>query len=182
MKNLQKVISGGQTGVDLAALRAAETCGLALGGWCPPGRVCESGRIPDRFPLQEAPQDRSPHAPEIARSLRTEWNVRDSNGTLVLRRLIPAQTAHRDAGTTWTFECATLYGKPLLLCDPDDPDNSRAQLVAEWLNLLNIQVLNVAGPAESTQTGIGALAEAFLLEVFQRMQGVHKLAATNGLV
>src|SRR5262245_4515029 len=105
------IFSGGQTGVDQAALRAGKASGLALGGWCPPGRECESGRIPDDFPLREAPGDRSPNAPEIERSWRTELNVRDSDATLILRRLVPTQRVTRDPGTTWTFACAVLYGK-----------------------------------------------------------------------
>ncbi|MEY2585055.1 MAG: hypothetical protein QOD80_1081, partial [Verrucomicrobiota bacterium] len=51
MRTLTKVISGGQTGVDQAALRAARDSGLEIGGWCPPGRVCEDGVIPAEFPL-----------------------------------------------------------------------------------------------------------------------------------
>src|SRR2546430_17536769 len=84
MRRLTKVISGGQTGVDQAALRAARDCGLAIGGWCPPGRGCDSGVIPLEFPLQETERERSPDAPDVPRSQRTEWNVRDSDATLVI--------------------------------------------------------------------------------------------------
>jgi hypothetical protein len=96
-------------------------------------------------------------------------DVRDSDAALVLRRLIPGQQAQRDAGTTWTFDCAILHGKALLLCDPINPDNAKAQMVCQWLDVLGVKILNVAGPAESTQPGIGKLAEEFLLEVFRRM-------------
>lgn len=161
-----KLISGGQTGVDQAALRVAELRGLELGGWCPPGRACESGRIPDRFPLRETTEERSVRAKDVPRSLRTEWNVRDSDATLVLRRLIPIQQSQSDPGTTWTFECAVLYGKPLLLCDVGKLEDTNPSIVRTWLDSLNIQTLNVAGPAESTQPGIGPMAEAFLLKVF----------------
>jgi hypothetical protein len=162
-----KVISGGQTGVDQAALRAARAAGLEIGGWCPPGRVCESGRIPPDFPLVETPEERSPKAPDIARSLRTEWNVRDSDATLILRRLVPVPQPRPDPGALWTFECAVLYGKPLLLCDPADPGGAQARMVREWLAALRVGVLNVAGPSESTQPGIGNLAGKFLLSVFK---------------
>ena len=61
--------------VDQAALRAAASYGVPIGGWCPPGRVCEDGIIPDLFPLVETPTDRSPDAADVPRSQRTEWNV-----------------------------------------------------------------------------------------------------------
>src|SRR5215471_13863921 len=162
-----KIISGGQTGVDQAALRVAESRGLELGGWCPPGMVCESGPIPERFPLRETPGERSVRARDVPRSLRTEWNVRDSDATLVLRRLIPTLHSHSDPGTTWTFECAILYGKPLLLCDVSKPADANVKIVRTWLDSLKVGTLNVAGPAESAQLGIGRLAEEFLLKVFE---------------
>ena len=71
-----RVLSGGQTGVDRAALDAAIDLGLPVGGWCPKGRLAEDGVIPARYPLIET---RSPLYAE-----RTEWNVRDTDATLVL--------------------------------------------------------------------------------------------------
>src|SRR3954464_12747181 len=97
MRTLIKVISGGQTGVDQAALRAASECGLEIGGWCPPGRVCETGVIPGEFPLRETERERSPDAQDVPRSQRTEWNVRDSDGTL----LIQSANVPGDEGTEW---------------------------------------------------------------------------------
>ncbi len=82
MSQIRKVISGGQTGVDQAALRAAIALGISIDGWCPPGRICEHGVIPEEFPLKETPFERSEGAPGIPRSLRTEWNVRDSDGPI----------------------------------------------------------------------------------------------------
>src|SRR2546423_4826044 len=95
MSVVRKVISGGQTGVDQAALRAAKNCGLEIGGWCPPGRLCDNGVIPPEFPLKETPQEQSPDAPDVPRSQRTEWNVRDSDGTLVIEARHASQ---RDTG------------------------------------------------------------------------------------
>lgn len=159
--NLKKVISGGQTGVDQAALRAAQDRGLGCGGWCPPGRECESGIIPARLPLQETPRDRSPHAPDIPRSQRTEWNVRDSDATLILR----PRSVEKDLGSDWTERCAARFGRPLLVLDPGDPEAASA--IRDWLSALEIQTLNVAGPSEGTVTRIGDQVYSLLVEVFR---------------
>ena len=157
-----KVISGGQTGVDQAALAAAQDVGLEINGWCPPGRVSESGTIPEQFPLKETPQERSPDAMNVPRSQRTEWNVRDSDGTLIIR---PRNTKELDAGTNWTALCTARYGRPLLICDPMDAE--APERIRQWLAALSIGTLNVAGPSESGVPGIGGQAYALLTKVFQ---------------
>lgn len=156
-----RVISGGQTGVDRAALRAAARCGLPCGGWCPPGRASESGPIPPEFPLRETPAERSPRAPDVPRSLRTEWNVRDSDATLLLR---PALAGRSDPGSDWAAACAVHYGRPCLVCDPAAPDAERA--ITGWLEALRASTLNVAGPSEGTCPGIEARVYALLVGVF----------------
>jgi hypothetical protein len=161
MSELARVISGGQTGVDQAALRAARSWGLACGGWCPPGRESEVGQIPADLGLTETPYERSPRAPEVPRSLRTEWNVRDSDATLVLR---PASDTPSDLGTEWTLRCAVSLGRPVLVCDPADPD--AAARISTWIGALHIRTLHVAGPAESAWPGIGAIAERVLAAAF----------------
>jgi hypothetical protein len=160
---LSKVISGGQTGVDQAALRAARVCGIERGGWCPPGRRSEAGPIPVDLPLTETPQERSPAAPDVPRSLRTEWNVRDSDATLVLR---PASPAAVDAGTEWALRCAARLGRAVLVCDPAEPDAPAR--IARWIRDRGIRTLHVAGPAESTAPGIGNAAERVLADAFAR--------------
>jgi hypothetical protein len=157
--NLVKIVSGGQTGVDQAALRAARACGLAIGGWCPPGRACEAGHIPEDLPLVETPEDRAPASPDVPRSMRTEWNVRDSDATLILSR-----AAASGPGAEWTLRCSARYGRPLLVCNPAETDT--AERIKAWLEALPIRVLNVAGPSESGQPGVGAEAEAVLRVVF----------------
>jgi hypothetical protein len=156
-----KIISGGQTGVDQAALRAAVKCGLDCGGWCPPGRACEGGVISEEFPLRETPEERSPEAPDISRSQRTEWNVRDSDATLIL---LPRGQTEPDLGTEWSRRCADRYGRPILVCDPADADG-HTQILA-WLRKIRPGTLNVSGPSEGTVPGIGRQACVLLLAVF----------------
>jgi hypothetical protein len=160
-----KVISGGQTGVDQAALRAARDCGLEIGGWCPPGRVCESGVIPPEFALQETERERGPDAPEIPRSQRTEWNVRDSDGTLVIQE----GDAATDPGTAWAIECAARFEKPLLVCQVDDPD--AVKNITQWIGAFRIETLSVGGPSESSAPGIGEKAYSLVKSVLTAYRG-----------
>jgi hypothetical protein len=147
-----KIVSGGQTGVDRAALDAALELGIPCGGWCPQGRRAEDGPIAERYPLQETP--RSGYAQ------RTEWNVRHSDGTLVLTRGKP------DGGTALTIKLAAQYQKPFLVMDlKESPDPSD---VIAWAKTHRIQILNVAGPRESESRGIYAQADRFLRDVLER--------------
>jgi len=158
VSRLHRVVSGGQTGVDRAALEAARVAGLEIGGWCPRGRRAEDGLIPTDYPLAETPSPRYPQ--------RTAWNVRDSDGTLVLVRGTPR------GGSALTVRLATATGRPLLVVDLDAaPDPAT---VAAWLAAGAIAVLNVAGPRESENRGIGRQVRAFLAAVFSVLrQGPH---------
>jgi hypothetical protein len=182
MAKLRKIISGGQTGVDQAALQAARDCGLEIGGWCPPGRACEAGVIPEEFPLRETQQERSPDAPGVPRSQRTEWNVRDADGILVILGGTEEEASHRpwpgfgmagsdaateDAGTRWALECAARYKRPFLVCDLDDPEAD--DKIRGWLMASPIRTLSVGGPAESNAPGIGERAYALLRPVFENL-------------
>jgi hypothetical protein len=146
MARMLKVVSGGQTGVDRAALDAARALGLPCGGWCPQGRLAEDGPIDPAYPLVETP------SADYAQ--RTEWNVRDSDGTLVLTR------GAASGGTAYTIALARERRKPLLVVDlGTDPDPAEA---ARWVREAGIAVLNVAGPRESQRPGVGAQARGFL--------------------
>jgi putative molybdenum carrier protein len=146
---LRKVISGGQTGVDRAALDVAIELGIPVGGWCPRGRRAADGTIPTAYPLAETPSDRYPQ--------RTEWNVRDSDGTLVLH------TGRPRGGTALTLRLAGRAGKPCLGIDLDAaPDAGTA---AQWIASHGIRILNVAGPREGECPGIGGRAAGFLREL-----------------
>ena len=163
MKKLQ-IISGGQTGVDQAALRAAMEMDFKIGGWCPPGRVCEDNEIPSEFPMVETENERSPQAPDIPRSQRTEYNVRDADATLILK----PHDAGIDPGTKWTIECARLYKKPCYIIDPYAPE---AEIqICSWLKKKPVRILNIAGPAEETSPGINQQAYHLLIRIFTNIK------------
>jgi hypothetical protein len=143
---LARVVSGGQTGVDRAALDVALELGLSCGGWCPRGRRAEDGPIAERYPLQETP------AAEYEQ--RTEWNVRDSDATLVLTSGAPS------GGTALTLRLAWRLGRPVLIVDPAAGD--AAEQIRSWLLGAGVRTLNVAGPRESGTPGIYRAAQAVL--------------------
>lgn len=151
MGHVVKVISGGQTGVDRAALDAALKAGVPVGGWVPRGGWAEDMTRPPgllaRYPtLQETASD------DIRE--RTRRNVQDASATLIL----PAPTPGRDRGTWLTLRTAQRLGRPCLAASLDDP-----QPVLDWLGKLpgNI-ILNVAGPRESHHPGIYRQTHNFL--------------------
>jgi hypothetical protein len=158
-----RVISGGQTGVDRASLDAANALGLPIGGWCPLGRRAEDGPIPDRYALHETP------SADYAE--RTEWNVRDSDATLILHR------GPMTGGTRLTAELARRLGKPLLVRDLAEPIDVPA--IADWLIANHVRVLNCAGPRESGMPGIGEESQRIFVEVFRAWP---RLSAASGLV
>jgi hypothetical protein len=154
MKNewlLDELVSGGQTGVDRAALDVALELGVACGGWCPRGRRAEDGPIPSRYPLREAT---SPHY-----SVRTVLNVRDSDGTLILN-LGPLE-----GGTSYTARVAREHGRPCLIVALDQ--SPQPEEVRTWLQAHRIRRLNVAGPREQKRPGAYAAARAFLARVLR---------------
>jgi hypothetical protein len=146
---LNKIISGGQTGVDRGALDAAIQLGIEHGGWCPFGRLAEDGRIPEVYRLEETD---SPDYP-----VRTERNVLDSDATLILYR------GQLSGGTLLTYRLAEQHGRPCLAVDLDS-SHSLAD-VRRWLEGQGVEVLNVAGPRESQCPGIERLARDFVVEL-----------------
>lgn len=148
---LQKLVSGGQTGVDRAALDVALAMDFPHGGWCPLGRRAEDGVIPDRYQLKETDSENY--------AIRTEANVRDSNGTLILTRGQP------DGGTALTAKLARKQGKPCLIIDFNYLEVPREVLA--WINENGIAFLNVAGPRATSQFGIYEEAYLFLEAVLR---------------
>ncbi len=148
-KIFSKIISGGQTGVDRAALDVALELGIPCGGWCPKGRKAEDGPIDPRYPLKETS---SPNYP-----LRTEKNLREADGTLVLTK------GAVNGGTVFTVWLAIEYKILHLIIDlynKIDPS-----IVWEWGEKNNIKILNEAGPKESEVPGIHDQAVDFLRRV-----------------
>lgn len=145
---LAKIVSGGQTGVDRAALDVALAMGIDCGGWCPKGRRAEDGPIPSRYPLTET---ESTHY-----SSRTKRNVRDSDATLILCCGPPR------GGTLLTQQTAAKRGKPCLLVDLDD--TAAADTIRAWLHEQSIRILNIAGPRESQSPGVTLQATRVLHE------------------
>lgn len=146
MGYVDKIVSGGQTGVDRAALDVALELGIEAGGWCPRGRLAEDGVIPAGYPLEET--ETSDYA------VRTELNVRDSDGTLVITWAPPSE------GTAYTVGMARKHGKPCFVVDLREDDTPDA--AARWLDEHRIRVLNVAGPRASKFPHIYDLAVDFL--------------------
>jgi hypothetical protein len=157
-----KIISGGQTGVDRAALDVAIECGMSWGGWCPKGGWAEDfPREPGllgKYPaLRETPCSR----PEQ----RTEWNVRDSDAILIIA---DPRGLSVSEGTRYAQDWAGHYGKPLLVIDVSRPD--AAAQVTEWLGAQRRRfgdqmTLGIGGPRESEAPGIYASARLMLADV-----------------
>lgn len=139
---LEKIVSGGQTGADRAALDWAIAHGLPAGGWCPRGRRAEDGPIPERFPLEETPSD------DYAE--RTLWNVRDSDGTAVFT-VGPTLTG----GSLLTAEEAARLRKPWIHLHGGTPHP--AERLRAFLGEHRIRVLNIAGSRGSREPDAGRL-------------------------
>ena len=150
--DMLKVVSGGQTGVDRAALDAARATDLPIGGWCPKGRRAEDGILDAGYPLEETPSE--------AYEQRTMWNVRDADATLIL-----AATAQLAGGTQFTRQVADGLQKPCLVLVLDE--HSSITVAADWIRRHDIRVLNIAGPREGGQPGIYTAAYAFLSALFR---------------
>jgi len=132
------IISGGQSGIDRAALDFALKHKIPCGGWCPRGRKAEDGLIPDHYPLEEANFESPQH--------RTKKNVDESDGTLILYITEP------DEGTRFTLQYAKEGKKPVYILKESDKVNSAE--FSLWMDVNKIKVLNVAGPKESSEPGV----------------------------
>ena len=154
---LLKLISGGQTGADRAALDAALKFDIPYGGWLPKGRLAEDGPLDAKYNLKEMPTESYP--------ARTEQNVIDSDGTVIFSYGKPA------GGADYTREMALKHGKQLLGIDLNQTTSlDAASLIVSWIQLRRIKILNIAGPRASEDAGIYNAVLRILVMVIQMQQ------------
>lgn len=133
---IRKIISGGQTGADRAGLDVAIDLGISHGGWIPKGRKTEDGTLPDKYQLQEMPTASYPK--------RTEQNVIDSDGTLILSH------GKLTGGSALTMKLAKKHERPWLHINFLKANGFRAaEDINKWIMRNGIKVLNVAGSRAS---------------------------------
>ena len=133
-----KIISGGQTGVDRAALDAALESGTRAGGWCPKGREAEDGPIAEKYPLQELTDG--------SYKERTLKNVQESDATVI----IYFETI--SGGTEETLSFCLKEKKPYLLIDGSNfNEEGASKRIKQFINGNQISLLNVAGPRASKE-------------------------------
>jgi hypothetical protein len=150
-----KIISGGQTGVDRAALDVAIELGIPHGGSCPRGRLAEDGPIPAKYQLTE---HASPSYDD-----RTRQNVADSDATLILCDTAQEGTSALRGGTKLTFSESGRQRRPCLVVQlGDEPSATGIAAARSWLAEHRIATLNVAGPRESQSPGVGQRTTIFL--------------------
>jgi hypothetical protein len=147
------IISGGQTGVDRAALDFALKHSIPCGGWCPKGRLAEDGKIPLKYPLKETFSS--------AFAERTENNILDSDGTLIMN-----MAGFSDKGTQLTIELCRIHKKPCFLINMNKDQKKQAAETRIWLKREKIAILNVAGSRESNSPGIYKTTMEFLEKFF----------------
>jgi hypothetical protein len=133
---ISKIISGGQTGVDQAALDVAIALGIPHGGWVPKGRKTENGALPDKYRLKVMPTS--------SYAKRTEQNVIDSEGTLII------SLGPLTGGSELTHKTAILHDRPCLHIDLATLNTHQAvKTVRSWIVRHGIEILNIAGPRAS---------------------------------
>jgi len=153
-----KIVSGGQTGADRAALDWAVLRGVPHGGWCPLGRLAEDGAIHRIYRLVETPT--------AAYLQRTEWNVRDADATVIF-----SVAKVLTGGSLATMEFARHQRKPHLhLHPPRTPEEMAARLV-EFILHHRIKVLNVAGPAAKKEPEVALLVRGALDALWRHCHG-----------
>ncbi len=141
IKMIRKIVSGGQTGVDQAALDAAIAHGVDYGGWLPVGRRTENGPLPARYRMNVLSFGGYPH--------RTRRNVLDSGATLIIAN------GPLTGGSALTAKIARSEGKPFMFVDLTKFGKKESVVfVNEWLHKNRPEILNIAGPRASSDETI----------------------------
>lgn len=163
---IKEIVSGGQTGVDRAALDIALELKIPHGGWCPYGRKAEDGIIPEKYNLKEAPPPSADEEldPDAIYKKRTELNAKDSDGTLIIIKDAPM------GGTLYTIEMLEKHKKPYLIFTLSSP--LEINDISSWVIKNNIYKLNVAGPRASQTPGIYDEAYNILNELLSQNQHI----------
>jgi len=156
---ISKIISGGQTGADRAALDVAIKYAFPHGGWCPKGRKAEDGAISWDYALVESPSGNYLQ--------RTEWNARDTDGTVIF-----TMSATVSGGSKRTIDFAQKHTKPWIHLHPEMAQDP-AEVLRDFVEKHNIQSLNVAGSRGSKEPELhawvcGVLETAFFATDAQR--------------
>lgn len=153
---ITKIISGGQTGSDIAGLKAASQLGIETGGHIPKGFLTLDGPKP-HYVKYNLIEHSSPKYPP-----RTALNVKNSDGTILFA------TNFSSAGTKLTLKYANQYKKPSINVDLNNPIS--VDTVVNWIKTNNIHVLNVAGNSELRSPGIEDFATKYLIEVLSNFK------------
>ena len=150
-----KIISGGQTGVDRAGLDAAIALNIEYGGYVPKGRKAEDGQVPQKYQMEEMKKGGYP--------TRTKKNIEESDGTVIFCQGRPS------TGTKLTVDYAVKIKKPFLLLDVDDVSKQTAvEILRNWITKESIEVMNVAGPRQSSAPMVALIAKKFLIEALSK--------------
>jgi hypothetical protein len=143
---IKKIISGGQTGADQAALDAALKLDIPHGGWIPKGKITENGPLPDKYQLDEMPTTSYPK--------RTVQNIIGSDGTLIISR------GGLTGGSAYTRKMAVKHHRPWLHINLNrTPSFGASVKINIWVLENDIEVLNVAGPRASKDPEIYQLVK-----------------------
>jgi hypothetical protein len=146
---LNKIISGGQTGADRAALDFAIAHRIPHGGWCPKGRWAEDGVIDARYQLEETPMAET--------AQRTEWNVRDSDATVIF-----SIASELEGGSKLTSQFAIKLGKPWLHLSQQSKAGDFAKMLEKLLKEHHVEILNIAGTRASEESQVYAFTHEVL--------------------
>lgn len=155
---IDKIISGGQTGADRAALDFAIEHNIPYGGWVPKGRKTEDGALPEKYRLQEMPTGQYAN--------RTERNILDSDGTLIVSH------GRLTGGSALTEFLAEKHKKPCIHINLEKEGLSDIpSLVGSWIQHHDIKILNVAGPRAGKDPKIYQATMGVLDVIFQNHDG-----------
>lgn len=157
---INKVISGGQSGADMGGLIAAELMKIETGGTAPPGWMTEVGSQKKKlkaYGLREGKLDRTIYVD------RTIKNIRDSDGTIIFGNL-------KERGSALTLRKCKELRKPVITMPHFKAtivEGGHIETICEWVEMNEVEVLNVAGNRESISPGIVSFVTEVITKVLQ---------------